>query len=842
MKSFKKLKGVILDNLKAKEFFMSDIFRQHFSGIVKMVSGRYGNEKMMVKTIWGGKEIARTDNRNILVNLNNELISSVEDMETRYLCCIGLLGHELGHVLYTDFDSFASSAEEGRDNYIGLNSETKRVMDEIFDYRNNGFNDFISQIYHYINNSIEDGFVNRKISEAFPGTFKSGIKKVQDLQFKDKVRVIDSAIVNAQNIILCLSLKKPVSDELKNSIDCYNKLEMILKDIDSCETPEDRISLTNNCLVTIWHYIKEILDIVKSMPPSDGEQGNNQGDGQKGQASNDKPSSNSGSQNEDNQSGSNGSSSQILKTIISEMKESSSTGKGKGILNKDKKISESNNKNNSSVDNKKSDSSEKAKEDIPQKEESGNNKSNSSETKDNSANSNEETEAQSSESKNAVSENEKDNNSDKNGSSLSEKGNNAENNEAEAENGNKTDNGENSDNQDFDSEGESEDSSNTGSNDDSDNIENSSDMSAENKDRLDEDSDAGDFESLSDKTDGNNELTDNSESNDASGQVEDTNQIEFPGSTGIRDENVISALEELLAKYAQKYIENNPEQVEKLTLETNAKEISKGSNSPHYGYPYKVINISGSNKTGYETAARNLSGISKRLQKRVEQILEDQNEGGVCKNLLKGNKVNPAASASSNGKIFKRNILPESKDIAISLLIDESGSMSGTRIQKALEMAIIIEDFCRGLGVPLSIVGHCDSSGVCLRNYIRFEDENANRKYNLSEMRAGGCNRDGFALRYCINNLLEREEENKLMIIISDGRPNSNYYSGEMAEKDLQEIKKEFERKGGRLIAAAIGSDKDTIKRIYGNSFLDVTDINKLPLKMASLISRYVQD
>ena len=64
--------------------------------------------------------------------------------------------------------------------------------------------------------------------------------------------------------------------------------------------------------------------------------------------------------------------------------------------------------------------------------------------------------------------------------------------------------------------------------------------------------------------------------------------------------------------------------------------------------------------------------------------------------------------------------------------------MSGNRIEKALEMAIIIEDFCTGLNIPLSIVGHCDNGGrVQLRNYILFEDTNKNRKYNLAEMRAG---------------------------------------------------------------------------------------------------------
>lgn len=826
MKSFKKLKQVILNNLTPKDFFMSDIFRQHFSGIVKMVSGRYGNERMEVKTGWGGEAIAYTDNRRVFVNLNNEFVSENNDIEDRYLCCLGLLGHELGHVLYTDFNTSLNLCEGKYGNYLGLTNEEKKIIGESADYRNDGFDSFITKIYHRISNSIEDGFVNRKISEAFPGTFKSGIKRVQSFQFAEDFKSTGNELVDALNTILNLSIGRKVPNDVKNAVGCYESLKAILKDIDLCETVEERFILTNKCFVTVWPYIKTMLDMAKQMPQSgngssqgeDSSRGNNDSQGGNSQGSS-SGQSDSGSQK--NNSGNGNLSSPILKKILSQVKESSSEGKGKGILN---------NKNSQSKDENGMSGNQKNNNSAKEQSESNTKSSKNSSKSDSNGTDNERAEEKGKEDSSSASGSD-DNNTDntsKEKSSLSAKN-------IDSGYDVSDDNNFDSDKKsDENSEGEnSETEAEKNGNRDSDDSESSFNKNADNGNSVKSE----DLENGSDNSDGSEES-----GNNRTNMSEVPADVTFDGQSGNGEEDAESALEGLLSRYAQKYIENNPEKTEKLSMESTATEISNGKNSPHSGCPYEVTNIKGNKKSDYEIASRNLSGISKRLQKRVEQVLEDQNEGGTCKNLLKGNKINPAASASSNGKIFKRNILPETKDIAISLLIDESGSMCGKRIQKALEMAIIIEDFCSGLNIPLSVVGHSDSGKVIIRNYIRFEDVDKNRKYNLAEMRAGGCNRDGFALKYCVNNLLERDEENKLMIIVSDGRPNSYGYSGQAAENDLKNIKKELERKGGRLIAAAIGEDRDTIKRIYGNSFLDVSDVNNLPLKMASLISRYVQD
>ena len=61
------------------------------------------------------------------------------------------------------------------------------------------------------------------------------------------------------------------------------------------------------------------------------------------------------------------------------------------------------------------------------------------------------------------------------------------------------------------------------------------------------------------------------------------------------------------------------------------------------------------------------------------------------------------------------------------------------------------------------------------------------------------------------------------------------------AEEDLRGIKQEYQRKGILFVAAAIGNDKQNIERIYGDSFLDITDLNQLPMKLTSVVKRHIR-
>lgn len=94
---------------------------------------------------------------------------------------------------------------------------------------------------------------------------------------------------------------------------------------------------------------------------------------------------------------------------------------------------------------------------------------------------------------------------------------------------------------------------------------------------------------------------------------------------------------------------------------------------------------------------------------------------------------------------------------------------------------------------------------------------------------------------FMAEQLVKRPEEVKILILVSDGQPAAPGYYGSAAEEDLRGIKQEYRRKGVLFIAAAIGEDKQNIERIYGDSFMDITDLNQLPVKLTAAVKRHMR-
>lgn len=246
----------------------------------------------------------------------------------------------------------------------------------------------------------------------------------------------------------------------------------------------------------------------------------------------------------------------------------------------------------------------------------------------------------------------------------------------------------------------------------------------------------------------------------------------------------------------------------------------------------------------YRKVAPPLLLISKRLQKQISQILKDYREGGKLDNLPMGKRINVRNAVRNDGRLFYKLKLPNDRtDIAVAILNDESGSMSSSdRITYARSASIILHDFCKGLDIPVAIYGHTEFDDVELYAYAEFDSIDNKDQYRLMDMSARCGNRDGAALRYVAERLMTRPEAIKLLIIISDGQPAAENYYGTEAESDLRGIKKEYSAKGIQLFAAAIGSDKPNIQRIYRDGFLDITNLEKLPVNLGRLIIQQVKN
>lgn len=309
--------------------------------------------------------------------------------------------------------------------------------------------------------------------------------------------------------------------------------------------------------------------------------------------------------------------------------------------------------------------------------------------------------------------------------------------------------------------------------------------------------------------------------------------------------NAASDIARILEAVAEDAVHTSLEKERKRELNELAQSISYGN--IHNGVNmtvHRICEVEPELRDEYDEVADDLLHISRQLQKSVTQKLEDSRRGGKQTSLLMGRRLDAHAIARLDGRVFCKNALPnEAPALSVGLLLDESGSMcSCDRATYARATAIILYDFCRALDIPIMVYGHSTSSGcVDLYSYAEFDAIDRDDRYRLMDISSRGSNRDGAALRYVAEQLAKRTEDVKILMLVSDGQPADSGYYGTAAEEDLRGVKQEYQRKGILFVAAAIGADKDNIERIYGDSFLAITDLNKLPVKLAGIIKRYIR-
>ena len=270
-------------------------------------------------------------------------------------------------------------------------------------------------------------------------------------------------------------------------------------------------------------------------------------------------------------------------------------------------------------------------------------------------------------------------------------------------------------------------------------------------------------------------------------------------------------LEQMAEKAACKQLENE-----------RIQELNEAAQSISYGNIHNGVNIAVRRiaevdeelQDQYHQICGPLLTISKQLQRNLIQKLKDQQRGGKQTGLVMGRRLDAHALCRNDGKVFYKNNLPnEIPRISVGLLLDESGSMScGDRSTYARAAAIILYDFCQAMNIPIMVYGHSTSwsRGVDLYSYAEFDAIDKNDKYRMMDISARGSNRDGAALRYVAEQLSKRDEEVRILILVSDGQPADTGYSGTAAEEDLRGIKQEYKRKGLLFVAAAIGDDSVT--------------------------------
>ena len=335
------------------------------------------------------------------------------------------------------------------------------------------------------------------------------------------------------------------------------------------------------------------------------------------------------------------------------------------------------------------------------------------------------------------------------------------------------------------------------------------------------------------------EVNSSSDDTDSELKVEEKSNVELD----------LNSLAERIAQSMNEELERR--EIQKDFEDMNS-DIDYGDIHRGIGCSFVRHNVTEANRSEYNYNKQTLEKLVKEMM-RKSSFLETEENPLEFRNKYSGRRFNASATAKKDYRFFSREAhIEPNYELDVVILCDESGSMRGQRIEACKATALCCYEFMQRACGPghVAVYGHstgpfgysASEGHVKLFCYADFDNPDENDKYRIMNMSAGGSNRDGYALRYVKEKIAERDAERKLIITISDGQPADMGYGGMDAVRDIQGILRECERENIMYIAAAIGSDLDVIKGIYGEKhFLDIANLQELPNKLMGLIARLLK-
>ena len=209
---------------------------------------------------------------------------------------------------------------------------------------------------------------------------------------------------------------------------------------------------------------------------------------------------------------------------------------------------------------------------------------------------------------------------------------------------------------------------------------------------------------------------------------------------------------------------------------------------------------------------------------------------------------------SGDAKVFKRELKGDSSDFVVDVLIDASGSQMSRQGEVALQ-AYIISESLSNAGLPHRVMSYCTFWDYTILHRFREYDDPRSANENIFNYVTSSNNRDGLAIRAAGYGLLMREEEKKILIILSDGRPydvvvnrpnarNPQPYHGKYAITDTAGQIRKLRSQGVSVLGVFAGEEKDlaTEKKIFGKDFAYIRNITGFSKIVGRYLTKQLED
>lgn len=243
---------------------------------------------------------------------------------------------------------------------------------------------------------------------------------------------------------------------------------------------------------------------------------------------------------------------------------------------------------------------------------------------------------------------------------------------------------------------------------------------------------------------------------------------------------------------------------------------------------------------------RNIAALTDMLQKSLVLRSEEQtvlsDRGTILPSRLW------RIGRSSEATVFQRELKADAADFVVDVLIDASGSQMSRQGEVVLQ-AYIISEALSNVEIPHRVMSFCTFWDYTILHRFREYDDPRTANDNIFNYVTSSNNRDGLALKTAGCGLLQREEEKKILIVLSDGRPydvivnrpnarNPRPYQGAVAISDTATEVRRLRNLDVSVLGVFAGEEKDlsTEKKIFGKDFAYIRDIRNF----SKIVGRYL--
>lgn len=192
-------------------------------------------------------------------------------------------------------------------------------------------------------------------------------------------------------------------------------------------------------------------------------------------------------------------------------------------------------------------------------------------------------------------------------------------------------------------------------------------------------------------------------------------------------------------------------------------------------------------------------------------------------------------------KVFDYIQKNEIGNFVVEILLDGSGSQTERQAQVAMQGYIIAQalSLCK---IPCRISSYATFLDYTIFRVYKDYDSAMDQNKKIFDFFGTGMNRDGFALRAMGEFMRKREEENKILIVLSDGKPNDvrvfkkeaenpelRDYTGDVAVRDTAMEVRKLRLQGISVLGVFNGLEEDlpAQQKIYGSDFAYIKKINQ---------------